>query len=75
MRRVEQQVVLRSAEMQRVEARFGRSLDVLLREWHHDEGLTLEEIGQRLELTKGAVSRWMDRFGVERRRRSRRAQA
>lgn len=68
MRGVTEQVVYRSKEMQRVEARYGRPLGELLNEWYHDEGLTLVEIGERLDLTKGAVSRWLERFGVETRR-------
>lgn len=65
---MEQQVVLRSHEMQRAEARLGRSLDAVLTEWYLDEELTLDEIGERLGITKGAVSRWMAAFGIQRRR-------
>ena len=54
--------------MQRAEARFGRSLGDLLHEWYHVEGLTLDQIGDRLGITKGAVSRWMEKFGIETRR-------
>lgn len=54
--------------MQHAEARFGRPLGDLLTAWYHDEGLTLDEIGDRLGITKGAVSRWMERFGVPTRR-------
>lgn len=54
--------------MQYAEARFDRPLDELLTAWYHEEGLTLDEIGERLGITKGAVSRWMDRFGVTTRR-------
>lgn len=65
---MEQQVVIRSREQQLAEARYGQPLDVLLATWYHDEGLTLDQIGKRLGITKGAVSRWMERFGVVARR-------
>lgn len=65
---MEQQVVIRSREQQLAEARHGRPLDELLTAWYHDEGLTLDQIGERLGITKGAVSRWMERFGVSTRR-------
>lgn len=51
-----------------MEARFGQPLDVLLTTWYHEEGLTLEQIGERIGITKGAVSRWMERFDVSARR-------
>lgn len=54
--------------MQLLEARFGKPIDELLRSLYVDEGLTVEEVGQRLDLTKGTVSRWMERFGITSRR-------
>lgn len=51
-----------------MEARYGQSLDLLLTSWYHEEGLTLDQIGERIGITKGAVSRWMERFGVTTRR-------
>jgi hypothetical protein len=51
--------------MQQIEAREGRPIDEILR-GYLAEGLTYDEIGKRLGITKGAVSHWMDRFRVER---------
>lgn len=54
--------------MQRVEARFGKSIDQVLRELYVDEGLTVEQVGAKLGITKGAVSRWLERWSIETRR-------
>lgn len=54
--------------MQAAEARFGEPMDVLLRRWYEEEGLGLVEIGERLGITKSAVSRWLERFSIETRR-------
>ena len=54
--------------MQRAEARFGQPMDELLRGWYLEEGLDLAEIGSRLGIGKSAVSRWLERFGIETRR-------
>lgn len=61
-----QQVVLRTREMQLVEARFGRPIEEILRELRIGEDLTVEEVGKRLGITKGAASRWLERFGIVR---------
>jgi transposase len=61
--------------MQRVEARYGRYLRDLLTEWYVDEGLTLHQIGDRLGITKGAVSRWIDPFSIDTRPGGRRTAA
>lgn len=63
-----QQVVFLTREMQRAEARFGRPLGDLLREWYEVDGLGIVEIGERLGITKSAVSRWLAHFGIEARR-------
>jgi transposase len=65
---MEQLVVLRTREMQLLEAEHGRPMDELLRSLYVDEGLGVEEIANRLRLTKGTVSRWMARFGIPARR-------
>lgn len=58
--------------MQRIEAREGRPMDELLRELYVERGLTLEQVGAELNptdpITKGAVSRWLERFGIDARR-------
>jgi len=65
---MQQQVLIRTREMQRVEARHGQAIDALLRGLYIDDGLTLEEVGARLGITKGAVSRWLVVCGIEARR-------
>jgi len=65
---VTQQVVFRTREMQRIEARLGKPMDAILRELYVDQGLTLEQLGTHLGITKGAASRWLERFGIEARR-------
>lgn len=51
--------------MQRLEAEMGEPMDAILRRLYLDEGLTVDQVGQRLGITKGAASRWLERFGVE----------
>lgn len=71
MRDVTEQVVYRTREMQRAEAHFGEPMDVLLNRWYLEEGLGIADIGDRLGITKSAVSRWLERFGIETRQRGR----
>lgn len=54
--------------MQLLEAEHGRPIDELLRSLYVDDELGVEEIAGRLHLTKGTVSRWMARFGIQSRR-------
>lgn len=54
--------------MQRIEASRGQSMDDLLRDLYLKQGMTVEQVGAALGITKGAASRWLDRFSVERRR-------
>lgn len=54
--------------MQRIEARLGRPMDAILRDLYLDQGMTLAAVGAELGVTKGAVSRWLERFGIEARR-------
>lgn len=65
---VEQQVVLRTREMQLIEAEHGQPIDALLRDLYVEQGLGVQDIAERLHLTKGTVSRWMDRLGIPARR-------
>lgn len=54
--------------MQRLEARLGKPMGEILRELYVDRELTLEQVGKELGITKGAASRWLDRFGIDARR-------
>jgi transposase-like protein len=38
-----------------------------LRKLYHGEGLTVDEVAERLDRSPGTVSSWMDDFGIERR--------
>ena len=53
--------------MQRIEAREGRPMDEILRDLYCVQQLTVEEVAAELGLTKGAISRWLERFGIDRR--------
>ena len=65
---VTEHVVYRTREMQRLEARYGKPMDVILRELYVEQGLFLEDVGKELGITKGAVSRWLVHFGIPARR-------
>ncbi len=54
--------------MQILEAERGQSMDAILRELYVDQGLTVEEVGADLGITKSAVSEWLARFGIPARR-------
>lgn len=54
--------------MQLLEAEHGRPMDELLRSLYVDEGLNVDQVAARLRVTKGTVSRWMDRFDIPARR-------
>lgn len=60
-----QQQVLKSRGMQMVERQFGQPLESLLRELYERDGLTVDQVAERLGVTKGTVSRWMARVGIE----------
>jgi transcriptional regulator with XRE-family HTH domain len=46
-------------------------MDAVLRELYLERGLNLEQVGVELGISKGAVSRWLERFGIEARRSGR----
>lgn len=54
--------------MQRIEAQMGKPMDAILRELYLEQGLTLEQLGAVLGITKGAASRWLERFDIQARR-------
>ena len=62
---MKQQVVYRTREMQRLEAVHGQPMGDLLQRLYVDEALTVDQVGQRLGVSKGAISRWLERFGIE----------
>lgn len=54
--------------MQRIEADRGKPMGDILQELYVERGLTVEQVGVDLGITKGAASRWLERFGIEIRR-------
>jgi DNA-binding MarR family transcriptional regulator len=62
---MEQQVVYRTREMQRIEARYGEPMGDILRRLYVQDGLTVDQVAKELGYTKGAISRWLERFGIE----------
>ena len=54
--------------MQSIEAERGKPMDEILRDLYVTRGLTVEGVGADLGITKGAASRWLERFGIEIRR-------
>lgn len=56
--------VLRSRQEQLIEHRFAEPMDVLLRRLYVDEGLTQQQIAERLETSNRTVVRWMAKYGI-----------
>lgn len=56
--------IFKSRAEQRVEAREGRSVPELLRELYHDQGLSQEQIADRLAVSRGTVIEWMRKHSV-----------
>ena len=56
-----------------IERHEGKAIDVLLRELYVDQGMTLDAMSGVLGVNAGALSRWMDDFGIPRRPRGKRA--
>jgi hypothetical protein len=71
MARMEQQVVYRTREMQRIEAAWHEPMGEILARLYVIEGKTVQQVGDELGITKGAASRWLERFGIEIRRAGR----
>lgn len=65
MRTVEQQVVRpKTWAMKAVEAREGRLIEDLIDELYRRDGLTQEQVADRLGITNSALSRWMTTLGI-----------
>lgn len=54
--------------MQILEARFGKPTEEILHDLYIVQGKTLEEVGAELQITPGAVSRWLAWASIEARR-------
>lgn len=56
--------LIRTAEQQRVELRFGASIEALLRRHYTAEGLTQPEVAVILGVSVRSVIRWMAAYGI-----------
>ena len=56
-----------------IERNEGKPIDALLRELYVDKGMTLHAMSGLLGVNAGALSRWMDDYGIPRRPRGRKA--
>ena len=65
--------LIRTREMQVLEAAHGKPINELLTELYVTRGLTVDEVGSALGVTKGTVSRWLERCGIPARRQGRAA--
>lgn len=66
---MQQQVVIRTRDMQTLEARLGRPIAEILRDLYVAQGMTVDEVGDELGVTAGTVSRWLGRCDIEARPR------
>jgi hypothetical protein len=65
--------LIRTREMQVLEATHGKPINELLTELYVTRGLTVDAVGAALGVTKGTVSRWLERCGIPARRQGRAA--
>lgn len=56
--------LIRSAEMQRIEHREGATIEDVLAGMYVDEGMTQDEIAERLGVSRPTVVRWMAAAGI-----------
>jgi DNA-binding MurR/RpiR family transcriptional regulator len=62
---MDRSIVFKSRGMQIVEAREGQTIEVLLRRLYEDDGMTQEQIAERLSVSASTVIRWMALLGIE----------
>ena len=65
--------LIRTREMQVLEAAHGQPIDAILRDLYVRQGLTVDAVGDALGVTKGTISRWLERCGIPARRQGRAA--
>ena len=50
--------------MQVVELRLGRSIEDVIREMHYEQGLTQEQVAEKIGVHGATLSRWMEKLGL-----------
>jgi len=65
--------LIRTREMQVLEATHGKPIEELLTDLYVRQGLTVDQVGVAIGVTKGTVSRWLERCGIPARRQGRAA--
>lgn len=58
------QPTIKTAEMQRVEHRIGRTLEEFFQDRYVTAGLDQRQVAEELGVNVGTVSRWMDRLRI-----------
>jgi DNA-binding transcriptional regulator LsrR (DeoR family) len=61
---VQQQVLIKTRQMQVLEHRLGKPIEAYIRE-RYDAGATQADIADELDLNFTTVSRWMAQLGIE----------
>lgn len=56
--------ILKSRQEQLVEIRFGEPVEALLRRLYIEEGLTQEQIAERLGVGRRSIIRWFGKYGL-----------
>ena len=59
-----QALIFKSRAEQAVEARYGEPVAAILRRLYHDDGLSQEEIADRLGTSRSSVIRWMATYRI-----------
>jgi predicted DNA-binding protein YlxM (UPF0122 family) len=54
-------MIIKTATMQRIEARYGKPIESLLAEMHLRDRMSLSDIARELGVTTQAISQWMRR--------------
>lgn len=57
-------ITIKSAQQQIVEARFDASVPDLLRLFYVDDGMSQQQVADRLGVGRQAVLRWMKAYGI-----------
>jgi transposase len=56
--------IFKSRAEQRIEAREGREIPVILRDLYHKQGQSQEQIAETLRVSRGTVIEWMRKYSI-----------